>query len=144
MLLINRLISGTLMPMIISSLIFTPASCVSRRAEFHKSIFQEKAAIRLMIIDATTSKPIANTNVEVSEIVFCKKAPCPPQFLWNSKSDAEGIVQPAHSIVVDYTLVGAEKYLPQETRFATWNVEKQVWTIRLTRVQSDNHLGDKK
>lgn len=118
------------------SLILLPAYMASRHTESHQSILQEKGEIRLMLIDATTSQPIANTNVELHEIVFCRKAPCPPMFLWSHNSDSDGIVQPPHKFVTDYVLVGTEKYVPREIRFATWNVDKQVWMINLTQIKS--------
>jgi hypothetical protein len=61
-----------------------------------------------MLIDATTFRPIAERNVEVIEVVLCKRAPCPPIVLWSEKSDSDGIVQPPHTVVTSYTDIGAE------------------------------------
>jgi len=53
-------------------------SCASVQPQ-HSSILDEKAtSVRLVLLDASSKKPIPDTKVEVLQMVTCKRAPCPP------------------------------------------------------------------
>jgi hypothetical protein len=114
-----------------TALMFTPACRTSQHAQLHESILQEKGAIRLLFVDASTSQPIANTDVDVGEAVVCRKSPCAPVVLWTHKSDSHGVVQLPRTVLTDHMLVGTRAHVAREVGVASWNQDQQVWTIEL-------------
>ena len=105
------------------------------------SILDEKAEIvRLVLLDASSKKPIPDTKVEFLEIVMCKKAPCPPLVVASQTTARDGSVIVARNLLNDFTLVQAFPYGPLELRMARWQnirwrrekrLDVRAWTLEL-------------
>ena len=105
------------------------------------SILDEKAEIvRLVLLDASSKKPIPDTKVEFLKMVVCKKAPCPPLVVASQTTARDGSVIVARNLLNDFTLVQAFPYGPLELRMATWQnirwrrekrLDVRAWTLEL-------------
>ena len=105
------------------------------------SILQEKAeTVRLVLLDASSKKPLADTRVEFLQTVNCKTEPCPPSVAASQTTARDGSVIVARNLLNDFTLVQAFPYFPRELRMAKWQdvrwqgekrLDVRAWTLEL-------------
>lgn len=115
-------------------------SCASAQPQ-PSSILDEKAEIvRLILLDASSKKPLADTRVEFLEMVVCKQASCPPSVAASQTTARDGSVMVARNLLNESTLVQAFPYFPGELRMAKWQntqwrrekrLDVGAWTLEL-------------
>jgi hypothetical protein len=120
------------MPHRLALVLMLGAGCQSASLAHHpSSILQEQTTtVRLVLIDASTEQPLAG-DVEISEPVVCKKAPCPPRVEWSQQSDRAGVVAVPRTHLTATALVGARRHVAREIVDSSWNPERDAWTIEL-------------
>jgi hypothetical protein len=115
-------------------------SCASAQTQ-SSSILDEKAeVVRLVLLDASSKKPIADTRVEFLEMVDCKKAPCPPTVASTQTTARDGSVIVPRNLLNDSTTIEALSYFQRELRTAKWQdirgqgekrLDVRAWTLEL-------------
>jgi hypothetical protein len=106
-------------------------SCNHAEYPAHNSILSDGGTTARVLLLDFQSKPVASADVKLSVIVQCATSLCPPVVMWQGKSDTNGIIVIPRTAIQESTLVGMPSHETRTLRSASWEKDKQAWSLWL-------------